>query len=364
MKDLLKRCTPLAVLLVATLCLVGRPAAAQIQVTSPDGTMTGKIGILGQVMGETLDNADATHAAQDLYLRRIRFLAGFKLYDNLNVFFDTDTPNLGKGDGAGGKTTTDMFVQDFFATYTASKAFQLDAGMMLPPASYNHTQSAATLMAIDYGANTFLESTPLQGRTGRDYGVEARGYLGGDHLEYRAGVFQGNRGKVYNAFRYAGRLAYYVFGPQTGFFYRGNSFGKSQCLSIGGSFDMQKDYKSYGADLFWEQPIAGGDGLTLQVDYNQLDGDVFLKSLPKQNNVLVEFGYYAHVPKLLPYLQFTQRSFDVKTAANQDEKRTEIGLGFFPHGFNSNLKLGVGRIDRDTSPNRTQVRLQYQVFVF
>ena len=56
--------------------------------------------------------------------------------------------------------------------------------------------------------------------------------------------------------------------------------------------------------------------------------------------------------------------YDVKTAANQDETRYEIGLGWYPHGYNSNLKLGVGKIDRDTSKNRNQVRLQYQVYVF
>ncbi len=365
MKDLLKRSTLLAVTLSASLCLLGHPAAAQIQVTSTDGNATFKLGLLGQVTGETLDNADATHTAQDLYIRRIRLLAGLKLYDNVNVFFDTDSPNLGKGNADGTKNNVDLFVQDFFATYTASKGFQIDAGLMLPPSSYNHTQSAASLMTIDYGPNTFLESTPLQARTGRDYGVELRGYLGDDRFEYRAGAFQGNRSKLYNAFRYSGRLAFHILGtPQTGFFYRGTSFGKTQDLSIGGSYDVQKDYKAYDADLFWDQPIPGGDGLTLQVDYNQLDGDVFIKALPKQKNILLEIGYFLHGPKLLPYVQLTDRTFDVKTAANQDQKTYEVGIGFFPHGFNSNLKLGVGKIDRDTSPKRTQVRLQYQVFVF
>jgi hypothetical protein len=364
MKNLLKRSTLLAITLSASLCLLGPPAAAQIQVTSVDGNATWKLGLLGQFTGETLDNATATHTAQDLYIRRIRLLAGLKLYDKLNVFFDTDSPNLGKGAGDTTKNTTDIFVQDLFATYTVAKEFQIDAGLMLPPASYNHTQSAATLMTIDYGANTFLESTPLQARTGRDYGVQLRGYVGGDHLEYRAGVFQGNRGKVYNSFRYMGRLTYWVFGTQTGYFYRGTSLGKTQSLGIGGSFDKQNDYKSYDVDLFWDQPIPGGDGVTLQVDYNQLDGDVFLRTLPKQKNVLVELGYYCHTAKLQPYLQLADRTFDVKTAANQEEKRYELGVGFYPHGYNSNLKFGVGKIDRDTSPKRTQVRVQYQVYVF
>jgi len=371
MKDHLKRCTLFAVPFLAMLCAFALPASAQLQVTSPDGSISGKFGILGQLTGETLDSsvpsssALPTHTAQDLYLRRIRFLAGFKLWDNLNVFFDTDSPNLGKGDLAGGKTATDIFVQDLFVTYTFAKEFQIDGGFFLPPNSYNHTQSAAQLLSIDYGANTFLESTPLQERTGRDYGVEARGYLGGDHLEYRAGVFQGLRTKVNNdSFLYGARLSYWVFGAQTGYVYRGTSFGKTQSLEIGGSYSKQDDYKSYDLDLFWDQPVGGGDGVTFQVDYNNLDGGTFLTTLPKQKNVLVELGYYAHAVKLEPYGQYTQRSFDVKTAANQDETRFEVGLGWYPHGYNSNLKLGVGKIDRDTSKNRNQVRLQYQVYVF
>jgi hypothetical protein len=363
MKDLLKCSTLFAVTLAAALCLV-RPAAAQVQVTSADGNETLKLGLLGQVTAETLDNATATHTAQDIYLRRIRLLAGLKVFDNINVFFDTDSPNLGKGAGDTTKNTTELFVQDFFATYTASKEFQIDAGLMLPPSSYNHTQSAATLMSVDYGTNTFLESTPLQARTGRDYGVQLRGYLGDDHLEYRAGVFQGNRDLVYNSFRYAGRLTYWIFGAQTGYFYRGTSLGKTQSLAIGGSYDTQKDYKAYNADLFWDQPIAGGDGVTLQIDYNHLNGDDFLASLPEQKNTLLELGYYCHTLKLQPYFQYTDRSFDVKTAANQDQTTYEIGLGFYPHGVNSDLKLAVGKIDRDTSKNRTQVRLQYQVYAF
>jgi Phosphate-selective porin O and P len=366
MKDHLKRSTLLAVPFLAVLCLLtalATPANAQLNVSSADGTISGKFGILGQVTGETLDNADATHTAQDIYLRRIRFLAGFKLWDNLNIFFDTDSPNTSKGDGLGGKTAVDLYVQDFFATYTFAKEFQIDAGFMLPPNSYNHTESAAQLLAVDYGANSFLESASLQERVGRDSGVQARGYLA-DHLEYRLGVFQGNRSKVYNSFLFGGRLAYWIFGTQTGYTYRGTSLGKTQSLEIGGSYSKQNDYKSDDFDLFWDQPVNGGDGITLQIDHNDLDGGVFLKALPKQKNDLAELAYYIHGIKSAIYGQYTDRKFDVTTTANQTEKRYEIGWAWYPHGYNSNLKLGVGKIDRDTSPKRNQYRLQYQVYVF
>ncbi len=344
--------------------LASLPASAQLQFSSADGKQSFKIGILGQLQGESIENADAkADSANNIFLRRIRLLANFKLSDELTVFVDTDTPNLGKGNPDGTKNNADLFLQDVIVTYAFSKEFQLDGGLLLTAQTYNHNQSAASLMTVDYSPYTFNESTPTTSRTGRDYGVQARGYLADDHLEYRAGVFQGLRGvNNTNAFRYAGRLAYYVFGPETTYFYRGTSLGKIQTLSIGASFDEQKDYKSYGADLYWDQPIAGGDGVTLQVDYQQLDGDVFIPSLPKQTTSMAELGYYFHTLKIQPYVQLARDNFDAVT--RPDEKRTQGGLAFWFNGHNSNLKLAWTKIDRDGAKKRNQYQVQYQVFQF
>ena len=221
-----------AALLVASLVAAAspRPATAQLQFSSADGKQSFKIGILGQLQAESIENGNVQDdSSNNLFLRRLRLLGNFKLSDQLTVFFDTDSPNLGKGNPDGSKNNADIFIQDFVVTYAFRKEFQLDGGMLLMAQSYNHNQSAATLLALDYGPYTFVESVPTTSRTGRDYGLQARGYLGGDHLEYRAGVFQGVRGvNNTNSFRYAGRLAYYVFGPQTTYFYRGTSLGKTQ----------------------------------------------------------------------------------------------------------------------------------------
>ena len=355
-----------AALLVASLVAAAspRPAIAQLQFTSADGKQSFKIGILGQLQAESIENGNVQDdSSNNIFLRRLRLLGNFKLSDQLTVFFDTDSPNLGKGNPDGSKNNADIFIQDLIVTYSFSKAFQLDGGMLLMAQSYNHNQSAATLLALDYGPYTFVESVPTTARTGRDYGLQARGYLGGDHLEYRAGVFQGVRGvNNTNAFRYAGRLAYYVFGPQTTYFYRGTSLGKTQSLSIGGSFDHQEDYDSVGADLFWDQPIAGGDGLTLQADFNQIDGDVFIPTLPKQTDAMVEVGYYFHTLKLMPYVQLARQDFDA--AARPDEKRAQAGLAFWFAGHNSNLKLAWTKIDREGARKRNQYQVQYQIFQF
>lgn len=339
------------------------PADAQLQLSSPDGKMSLKLGLLGQLQAESLETADAQDSSNNLFLRRFRLMLNFKLSDKLTVFVETDDPNLGKGNADGSKNNADIFIQDAIITYSFSKAFQLDGGMLLLAQTYNHAQSAATLMAVDYGGYTFNESVPTTSRTGRDYGVQARGYLAGDHFEYRAGVFQGLRGvNNTNPFRYAGRLVYYAFGPQTTYFYRGTSLGTVKTLSVGAGFDRQKDYKSVGGDFYWDQPLAGGDGLTLQADYQKLDGDVFITALPKQTLAMAEVGYYFHTVHLQPYLQLARQDFDA--AFRPDEKRTQAGLGYYLSGHNSNLKFAWTKIDRDGAKKRNQYQLQYQVFAF
>jgi len=151
-------------------------------------------------------------------------------------------------------------------------------------------------------------------------------------------------------------------GRQTTFFYRGTSLGKTKTLGIGGSFDLQKDYKSYSGDLYWEQPVHGGDGITLQVDYQTLDGDVFLPGLAKEKNTLAEVGYYLHAARLQPYLQYAKNDFD--NPARADEQRTQVGLAFFFGGHNQNLRLGYTDLDKKGSPKRNQYLVQYQVYQF
>ena len=93
------------------------------------------------------------------------------------------------------------------------------------PHSRNGRQSAATLLAVDYGPYTFLASGPSAERMGRDYGVQLRGYPE-TALEYRLALTQGIRGtEARNPLRVSGRVVYYPFGAETGFFYGGTFQG-------------------------------------------------------------------------------------------------------------------------------------------
>jgi len=350
-------------LLLASGVAVAAPADAQLQWSSKDEKMSFKMGLLAQMQGEQADVAGTNDTATNLFFRRARLLMGFTLGDKLSVFFETDSPNLGKSNNAGVKDAGDVFIQDFAVTYKFSNQFMLDGGMLLAEPSYNHTQSAATLLATDYGPYSFVESGPLGARVGRDYGLRARGYLADSHLEYRAGVYQGQRGtNAANDLRFTGRLMYSFFTPQVGLFYRGTSLGKTQTLSVGASYDVQEKYDSVGVDLFWDQPIGGGNAFVLQADYVQADGGTFLATLPEQTNALLEAGFYLSSIKLQPFVQYASQNFDA--VSRVDEERLTVGLSYYINGHNNNLKLSYTDIKPDVGESRQQINLQWQIFQF
>jgi hypothetical protein len=352
-------------LTIGVALVVGLPATAHAQLSwaSKDGKSVFKVGLLGQLQAESLETGASGDEAKNLFLRRARILLSYDFGGNLSVFLETDSPNLGKAGADGTKNTGDMYIQDFVVSYKVHKALTVDGGMILPALSYNHAQSAASLLAVDYGAYTFSSGGALGARVGRDYGLQARGYVLEDHLEYRLGVFQGARGAgAANDLRVSGRAMYQLFTPQTGLFYRGTSLGKTRTLSFGASFDVQDDYRSFSGDVFFDQPLGGGNGLTLKAEYAMVDGGDFLPALPEQGNLLVEGGFYFSKAKLMPFVQYASQDFD--SAARVDEERLSVGVGFFPRGHGHNVKLSWGQIRPDRGESRDQWLLQWQVFLF
>ncbi len=351
-----------ALVVTGVLLWSAQPASAQLQWKSADEKLAFKIGLLGQLQAEQVDVAGTNDAATNLFLRRARILMSFTLGEKLSIFFETDSPNLGKSNNAGVKDANDIFIQDFVATYKFSPAFHLEGGMILPATSYNHTQSAATLLATDYGPYTFVESGPLQARVGRDYGVQARGYLADNHLEYRAGVFQGTRGtNAANDLRYYGRLMLQFGTPQVGLFYRGTSLGKTRTIAFGASYDTQEEYSALAGDVFIDLPV-GSSGFTGQINYQTLDGDTFLATLPEQDNLLVEAGFYFSNIKLLPYVQYAEQDF--ADATRVDEEKLTVGLGYMVSGHNNNIKFSYSKIDPKVGESRDQYNVQWQIFQF
>lgn len=352
------------------LCGTGAFAADHpFQISSADGDSTIYFGILAQAQAERIRTTTGVGDSQDLFLRRLRIIASGKVNKKLSFFIETDSPNLGKGTAGGTKVEERMFIQDAFLTYTFRPEFQVDAGMLLLALNHNFCQSAATLLAVDYGPYTFIVSDPTGSRVGRDYGIQARGYLFKNHLEYRAGVFQGSRAAITetdpgqkNEFRYSGRVVWYPFEAESGFFYTGTSLGTKKILSVGGAFDHQMEYDLRSFDIFYDQPLGHGDGLTLQGGYTYIDGETTFSALPKEHIWLAEAGYYNKRTKLGPFMQLSNRLY--ADPLRSDAKKYLGGIAYWSSGHRFNIKLGVGRSLGSPATESWQVVVQGQAFIF
>jgi hypothetical protein len=158
------------------------------------------------------------------------------------------------------------------------------------------------------------------------------------------------------------RLVWYPLQPQTDYFYAGTTHGKRKLLGIGASFDRQGDYSSYVADVFLDHPVAGDNAMTTQLDYWRLDGGALIPDLPRQHALMGEAGFYVASLRLEPYVQVSRRRFSDARAAN--EAFDQIGLAYWINGDKVNVKLGVGRSQRDHAARRTQVVGQFQVLLW
>jgi hypothetical protein len=322
-----------------------------------------KFGVLGQFHADWLEDPVADDTMQTLFVRRIRLLFGGQVAKNVTFFVETDAPNLGKTLAGGTNISPPVIVQDAYGEFKLHDAFALDAGLMFVPFSRNSIQSAGTLLPIDYGAYTFSTSGPTQSTVGRDTGFQAKGYFFKNHLEYRLGAFQGARdaGAV-RSFRYIGRVQYQLLEPEgTGFFYTGTYLGTKRVAAIGAAFDSQGDYRAYDADVFVDHPFGRG-GVTAQLAWNHIDGSTTFLTLPRQNVVLLEVGYFLRDLKLTPVFQLTNRA--IANTSIGDETRWSIGVNYWWRDHNANVKAAYSRIDPRGVPTQNGFTIQLQLFYY
>jgi hypothetical protein len=389
--------------------MIGAEVANPLKVESPTGSI--RFGLLLQPQYQAAGSPEQDSLTHDLYLRRTRFLVGGTLFKYFEYFFETDYPNLFKAAattpaaGVSGtpptvvvvgsetrKNSPGLNIQDAFATAkplgadkSTADLFKIDAGFMLPPLAHNAVQGATTLYGWDYFSNSFRHSdvfgNAAPSPVGRDMGVQLRGLLLGGHLEYRAGMFQGLRedplpsstgGNTQvlgrNLFRVAARIQINFLDAETGYFYNGTYLGAKRIASIGAAYDFQDSYKYWAVDAFLDLP-AGPGVVTAQVNAAQWDGGTFIKALPKQTAIMAEGGYIIAPINLGPVVRYEQRSFANEAAATPNETRYVGGIGFWPFGHNSNLKVFYSHIHPDSSVaaalhDYDQYNVQWQLFFY
>jgi hypothetical protein len=329
--------------------------------TLNEGKTSITFGFLAQPQFESLENPSGDGSLNNLFLRRFRLIAGGKITSKFSYFIESDAANLGKKE-ANGERTTEFYLQDAYVNYAFRPEFQIDAGMMLLPLTHNTGQSATSLLPVDYGLYSFLASVPTHCKIGRDYGLQARGYIK-KHLEYRVGLYRGNRDHD-GAFpyRYLARVVWYPLEAETGFFYTGTTHGQKKILGIGATLDGQGDYSTMALDVFFDHPLPNGDAVTAQADFMRLDGGTSFKSLPQQDTWLLEGSYYNKKTRLGPFIQFSSRDFT--NPDSFDDMKLQGGIAIWILKHTLNIKAGFGRLLKDSSPDRTQIVIQTQLFYY
>jgi hypothetical protein len=365
-----------------------------LKIESKNGSATLKIGLLLQPQFEAISNATKSGTQNNVFLRRTRLLIGGTLFKNFEYFFDTDAPNLFKGStdpvpppagspagtpagpATSAKGGTGIVVQDAYATWKAYEDMvKLDLGYMLTPGAHNALQGAGTLYGLDYFSNSFLHTGSFNtsvAPVGRDAGVQLRGLLLDNHIEYRLGIFQGKRNPstatelgAQNMFRVAGRVQINILDAETGFFYAGTYLGKKKVLSVGAAYDFQSDYKHWAVDGFLDMPLGPG-GVTAQVNFSKWNGGGFTTpALANQSAIMGEAGYRLDVVPISPILKFEQLT---PKEGNAKETRFGGGLAFWPSGHNANLKAFYTHItqkpDTGDSLSFNQFQLQGQLYFY
>ena len=338
------------------------PPAFQIKVNE---NVNFRFGVLLQSQAD-FSQASAGGYAENVFVRRARFIIGGQVAKQVYFFFQTENSRLGLANAAGAKGLGSGFqTVDFDAEWRFSKPLNLWAGLIYLPTSREALKASGSEFMIDTNTYTYTATTALAGSLGRDTGIMARGYFLGDHLEYRAGLFQGLRNAASrNPLRTIARLQYDVFDTEVYNFpsYPGAYFGTKKILAFGAAYDGQKDYRGPTADVYADFPTLFGSALGT-ITYQRLDGGKFVTALPKSNTLVVDGGVFFKGSKLGPWARYEKRNFAAPNSA-RNEKRALIGLNYYPFGNNFNIKTAFGRLSPAVGRKTNQFTVQMQAYFF
>ena len=370
-------------------CTLLIPTIAQGQaIIKVNDNVNFRLGVLLQGWADATQDPSTQDYIQQIFLRRMRILLGGQISPNVSFFFETDNPNLGRTPKV---LNTGFITQDAFVEWKpmGKNSFIIDGGLFLPALCRNCIESAASLLSLDYGTWSFLESAVTQSSVGRDTGIQAKGYLMGNKLEYRAGVFNGFRqpaaageGPASNPMRFTGRLSYNPWDTEIGYVYPGMYFGNKKVLQFGGGFDHQENYNALTADAFLSLPMGPApatpavtpgappppapnrNALNAEVALYQFDGDTTFTTLPKQNDFTIQAGYYLAGPKVMPWIRYEKQDFDAASRQGGNNDRQQVGFTWFPNGHNFNAKAAYSHTNLRTGNDSDQFTVQLQFFYY
>jgi hypothetical protein len=403
----------IAVIGFAVLALSPGVAPAQVVVKVND-VVNFKLGFQLQGWSEWLQDPISEGYQQNFKIRRVRVIMAGNLAKNVSFFFQTDNPNMGQSTGTSTKAiNTGFLVQDAFGEWHpfSNDMFVVDFGKMLMPFTRNSLQSTSSHLSLDGGTWTFLQSAPLTGDAGRDVGLQLKSYLVNDHLEFRAGLFDGLRAPANSAgagsrnpYRFVARAVYNIFDTEKGYVPVGTNLGKKRILAFGAGYDSQggyespstallpsgDGYKAYGGDIMVDLPVGSGEmkdgksAFTAHVDYIHYDGgcgvtavgtratNCLLPTLVPQEELFTDAGFYFKGLDLQPFVRYETLIFKDAVDHGKNIRRYMGGFNYYVSPSAQNLKITAAferivpasqpAVAKTKNTNHVVVQLQFYYF--
>jgi hypothetical protein len=372
----------IGILLAAVPCC----ASAQVVVKVNDDVQF-RLGTLLQGWGDWTQDPVSEGYAANFFLRRIRFIVSGTIARDVSFFFQTDNSRLGNAGLTGTKNlATGFLVQDAFGEWKfAGDKGILGIGLLYTPQSRGVLDSSSSNLTFDAPSFGTQQNAFVQGSSGRDVGVQLKGYLLAEHLEYRAGVFDGVREPATpagagsrNSFRAAARLQYDVFDVEKGYTYVGTNRGAKKILAIGAWGDAQGDFKAWGADVMADIPV-GKDAVTLEADYlyynggsefQTVVGSIVTPLLPPQDVLFAQGGFYFHIVAMQPWVRFETLNFREDRFQTGNQKRYAGGFNWYVSAQNFKVTAFYERIVPKASAatasikNTNHLGIQLQFYYF
>jgi phosphate-selective porin OprO/OprP len=253
-------------------------------------------------------------------------------------------------------------VEDLFLSWDASRngTFTIQLGQFKVPLGRQRITSSGSQQFVDR-SDVIDEFTP-----GRDVGVQVRGLLASDRVEYRAGVFNGAGQNTWShdgGLQYAGRVMAQPFG-EVEYSESDLDFAATPLLSIATNVETSdgRDDAEGG-----RQVVFGAD-----VDFRyrglSLLGEVFFRALRDEadaagSNGFVVQGGYLVVPRMLEIAG--RFGTWTPSSAPRSSSHRELGLavGYFVNRHNLKVQTDLRRLVGITpdEPASHELRVQLQV---
>jgi hypothetical protein len=325
-------------------------------------------------------NGDAGGYSKNFYARRARFFVGGAIGTNITYLLLWESANNGlataNADGTVSKNFASFVFNDAFLDFKINKYISVQAGLFILPFTRQILQSTASYVSIDIAAVSAAIIGATQTQVLRDTGVEIKVNGADNHFEARLMATQGvklpdgaGRTPGKNDPRLTGFLQYNFLDSETGYVFNGLYYGKKKIANLSVGADYQdlvgtNPYFALSATAFAAIPVHGGDAkkgddeLNLQVEYLHYHAGriVPVTALGKQNDLLVEGGYYNRDAKFSVFGKFEGRFFDADTTFAQGGKLLPLDL--------NNTRLYAGGVKYFFAEQIANLTLQYNYMQF